>query len=83
MVFLQGEVKKVQEARGEKFQEVVLHLDIKIRWNSMLTMLESFFKVKFFKICQIFGIFNKLLKSGYIPVWFIRDFPTPLPPPLL
>jgi len=47
MEFLQGEVKKIKQEKGEKFEEVVLVLDVKTRWNSLLAMLDSVFKVRY------------------------------------
>lgn len=46
MEYLQGEVKKDQVAKGEQAKEIVLTLDVKTRWNSMISMLDSVFKVK-------------------------------------
>jgi hypothetical protein len=51
MEYLQGEVKKIQLQRGESVKEVVLTLDVKTRWNSIISMLDSVLKVNF---CIIF-----------------------------
>jgi hypothetical protein len=48
MEYLQDEVKKLQVANGEPVREVALALDAKTRWNSMIAMLESVFKVNFY-----------------------------------
>jgi hypothetical protein len=48
MEYLQDEVKKLQVANGEPVREVALALDVKTRWNSMIAMLESVFKVNFY-----------------------------------
>lgn len=45
MEYLQGEVKKTQLANGESVKEMELKLDVKTRWNSMIAMLDSVFKV--------------------------------------
>jgi hypothetical protein len=46
MEYLQDCVRKLQTEKGLQIREVTLTLDIKTRWNSMISMLESFFKVK-------------------------------------
>jgi hypothetical protein len=46
MEYLQQTVSRIQAEKGEKVQEVVLVLDVRTRWNSMIAMLDSFFKVK-------------------------------------
>jgi hypothetical protein len=45
MEILQGRVQKLQKERGQQIKEVTLNLDVKTRWNSMIAMLDSFFKV--------------------------------------
>jgi hypothetical protein len=46
---LQDQLKKLQNQQGLVGKEVALALDIKTRWNSIITMLDSFFKVIHFK----------------------------------
>jgi hypothetical protein len=43
---LKDRVQKLQKEKGERIMEVTLILDCKTRWNSMIAMLDSFFKVK-------------------------------------
>ncbi len=45
MEILQDRVQKLQKERGQQIKEVTLNLDVKMRWNSMIAMLDSFFKV--------------------------------------
>jgi hypothetical protein len=47
MEYLQDQVKKVQLEKGEKPKEKGLVLDVRTRWNSMVTMLDSAFEVSF------------------------------------
>jgi hypothetical protein len=47
MEYLQDQVKKVQLEKGEKPKEKGLVLDVRTRWNSMVTMLDSVFEVSF------------------------------------
>jgi hypothetical protein len=44
---LQERVAKLQLERKEKMTEKTLHLDVKTRWNSMITMLNSVLQVNF------------------------------------
>lgn len=46
MEILQDRVQKLQKENGQRVMEVTLILDVKTRWNSMIAMLDSFFKVK-------------------------------------
>jgi hypothetical protein len=44
--FLQDAVKKWQKANGKKEISLCLHLDCKTRWSSLVTMLDSFLRIK-------------------------------------
>lgn len=46
MEYLQESQKKVQEEKREPAKEVNLVLDVRTRWNSIIAMLDSVFKVK-------------------------------------
>ena len=46
METLQDRVQKQQKEKGQWVKVVTLQLDVKTRWNSMIAMLDSFFKVK-------------------------------------
>jgi len=46
MEILQDRVQKLQKEKGQRVQVVTLQSDVKTRWNSLIAMLDSFFKVK-------------------------------------
>jgi hypothetical protein len=48
MEYLRDRVKKMQQEKGELVREVNLTLDIKTRWNSVISMLDSVLKVDSF-----------------------------------
>jgi hypothetical protein len=47
MESLQTQVTKKQGECGESAREVVLPMDVRTRWNSMIAMLDGVLKVKF------------------------------------
>ena len=71
MEYLQDRVKKVQQEKGLPVKEITLHMDVKTRWNSIITMLDSILKVPvpvIFKRCfsknQLFEkIFSKFFQN--------------------
>ncbi len=44
---LQEQVTEIQKERGESARDATLTIDVRTRWNSMIAMLDSVFKVKF------------------------------------
>ncbi len=46
MEVLQDKIKKLQEEKGKPITEVALALDVSTRWNSIIKMLDSLFKVE-------------------------------------
>jgi hypothetical protein len=46
MEYLQERVKRIQVEKGMQAKEVMLTLDVRTRWNSIISMLDSVFKVR-------------------------------------
>jgi hypothetical protein len=46
MEYLQERVKRIQVEKGQQVKEVTLTLDVRTRWNSIISMLDNVFKVK-------------------------------------
>jgi hypothetical protein len=46
MEVLQDKIKKLQEEKGKPITEVALALDVSTRWNLIIKMLDSLFKVE-------------------------------------
>ena len=63
MEYLQDRVKKVQQEKGLPVKEITLHMDVKTRWNSIITMLDSILKVPVPVIFYIYYLFQVGLET--------------------